>query len=79
MPEPGLYLVNSTGETVPLATESGNGDRELLHEALDELGVEHPRSGFLCDVCSHTTEERKQTCPQCGVGKMEPFGDHDGD
>lgn len=35
MSEPGLYLVNSTGETVPLHTENG-GDEELLEEYLEE-------------------------------------------
>lgn len=38
MPEPGIYLTNSTGETVALATESGGGDRQLLQEALEEYG-----------------------------------------
>ena len=36
MPEPGIYLVNSTGETAALHTESGGGDRELLEEYLEE-------------------------------------------
>jgi hypothetical protein len=39
---PGIYLVNSTGETVALATEDGGGDRALLREVLAEqtgLGV----------------------------------------
>lgn len=44
MPDPGIYAVNSTGELAPLATESGDGDRVLLHEMLDDLGVEHPTS-----------------------------------
>lgn len=32
----GIYLVNSTGEMVPLATEDGGGDRALLREVLAE-------------------------------------------
>lgn len=36
MPEPGIYLTNSTGETIALATETGGGDKNLLAEALEE-------------------------------------------
>lgn len=36
MTSPGIYLVNSTGEMTPLATEDGSGDRALLREALAE-------------------------------------------
>ena len=36
MPEPGIYLTNTTGETIPLATETGEGDKNLLAEALEE-------------------------------------------
>jgi hypothetical protein len=32
---PGLYLVNATGEMVPLHTEDG-GDEQLLQEYLEE-------------------------------------------
>ena len=71
MPDPGIYLVNSTGETYALATESGEGDRKLLQETLDEMGIEHPPKPFQCDVCDHTTEEPKQTCPECGIGQMQ--------
>jgi len=42
MADPGLYLVNSTGEMVALATESGDGDQNLLHETLDEMDIAHP-------------------------------------
>ena len=37
MPTPGLYVVNASGETVPVATEGGEGDHELLRESLQEL------------------------------------------
>jgi len=40
---PGLYLVNSTGEMVPLHTEDGNGDRKLFHEYLEENGIDDMR------------------------------------
>lgn len=43
MPTPGIYAVNSTGETVPLATEDGGGDRELLGEMLEELTEGSPK------------------------------------
>ena len=36
MTDPGIYLVNSTGETVALATDDGGGDRALLREVLSE-------------------------------------------
>lgn len=36
MPTPGMYLVNSTGEMVPLHTEDGDGDRGLLEEYMEE-------------------------------------------
>jgi hypothetical protein len=39
MTKPGLYLINSTGEGVPVLTESG-GDTELLKEALENHGFE---------------------------------------
>lgn len=42
MQEPGIYLVNSTGESTALATESGGGDRELLRDELDNHGVSLP-------------------------------------
>jgi len=34
--EPGIYLVNATGEMTALATESGDVDRKLLVEALEQ-------------------------------------------
>lgn len=34
MPEPGLYLVNASGEGVPVLTEGGGGDHQLLEEFL---------------------------------------------
>ena len=36
--DPGLYLVNSTGETVPVLTESGEGDEIVLHETMQRYG-----------------------------------------
>jgi hypothetical protein len=36
MPSPGLYLVNASGEAVPLETEAGDGDRELAGEVTSE-------------------------------------------
>ena len=33
---PGIYLLNATGDLAPLATEAGDGDRDLLREALSE-------------------------------------------
>lgn len=42
MPEPGIYLVNATGELIPLATESGGGDTELLKETLSEHSDVYP-------------------------------------
>ena len=36
MSEPGIYLLNSTGEMVALHTESGDGDTQLLKEYMDE-------------------------------------------
>jgi DNA-binding MarR family transcriptional regulator len=36
---PGLYLLNASGEAVPLATEGGDGDRQLLREVLAEYDV----------------------------------------
>ena len=35
----GLYLVNSTGEMVPLHTASGKGDGQLLQEYLEERNL----------------------------------------
>ena len=37
---PGIYLLNSTGDLHPLATEDGSGDRSLLREALADHGVD---------------------------------------
>ena len=68
MADPGIYLVNSTGEMSALATESGDGDRNLLHEALDELGIQHPSHG--CDVCDFTGQESHQCCPDCTLGTV---------
>lgn len=36
MPVPGIYAINSTGETNALALEDGSGDKLLLIEALKE-------------------------------------------
>lgn len=55
MADPGIYLINSTGETVALATESGAGDRELLHETLDEMDIDHPRGWQDVVVATFTT------------------------
>lgn len=76
MPTPGVYLVNSTGEMTALATEDGEGDTGLLHEALDELGIQHPPEGqYQCDICDHTSDDHTQTCPECGIGQMEETED----
>lgn len=40
MTKPGLYLLNGTGEGVPVLTEGGYGDTELLREVLEEQGYE---------------------------------------
>jgi hypothetical protein len=37
--DPGIYLVNSTGDMHALHTESGDGDTQLLREYLDENDV----------------------------------------
>lgn len=42
MPDPGLYLINSTGEMVAVHTESGDGDTQLLREYLEENDIEVP-------------------------------------
>lgn len=39
---PGIYLINSTGQAHPLATEDGSGDAALLEEALEEHTSEVP-------------------------------------
>ena len=36
---PGVFLVNATGETVPLLLEDGTGDRQVLEEVLGEHGL----------------------------------------
>lgn len=38
--DPGLYLINSTGEAHALSTESGDGDKQLLKEVLSEHGID---------------------------------------
>lgn len=38
MPTPGIYCINSTGESVPLLLEDGTGDTQLLEEMLEEDG-----------------------------------------
>jgi hypothetical protein len=37
--EPGLYLVNATGEMIGVHTASGDCDMQLLREYLDEWDV----------------------------------------
>lgn len=34
--EPGLHLLNATGKMIPVLTESGGGDRDLLEEVLNK-------------------------------------------
>lgn len=36
---PGIYLLNATGDMVPLATEDRSGDTDLLREALAEYHI----------------------------------------
>lgn len=38
MSDPGLYLVNSTGEMTPVLTESGDSDIQVLRETLESHG-----------------------------------------
>lgn len=45
MPIPGIYAINSTGETVPLATEDGGGDRNLFREMVEEMDLEESLFG----------------------------------
>jgi hypothetical protein len=40
MPQPGLYLVNSTGEMIDVHTSSGENDLQLLREYLEEWDIE---------------------------------------
>jgi len=60
MPEPGLYLTNATGETVPVHTE-GEEDLQLLTEYIEE-------NNLLTDL---TAVSGEQPVPDGGVTEQE--------
>jgi DNA-binding PadR family transcriptional regulator len=59
---PGLYLVNATGTLTPLATEAGDGDRDLLDEVLDEFDAD--RGEGVATDGGHV-EEAAERHPDC--------------
>ena len=52
--DPGIWLINSTGERIALHTESGAGDEQLLEEYLEENGLTPEPEHDTVEVLSKT-------------------------